>query len=49
MLGANVGAIRANDISRQANGYVQADDDHPSPRTDPDNAERLTGIYGSDA
>jgi hypothetical protein len=47
MLGANVGAIRANDISRQANGYVQADDDHPSPRTDPDNAERLTGIYGS--
>ena len=36
-----MGAICANDFSRQANGYGQADDDHPSPRTDPDEAERL--------
>src|SRR5262249_5866614 len=46
-LGANVGAIRPNDFPRKANGHEQADGDHPSPRTDPDNADRLTGIYGS--
>jgi hypothetical protein len=37
-----------NNFLRQADGYGQADGDHPSPRTDPDNAERLTGICGSD-
>src|SRR5215470_11180743 len=47
-LGANVGAIRANDFPRQANGYGQATDDHPSSWTDLDDAERLTGIYESD-
>ena len=47
-LGASVGAIRANDFPRQANGCGQADGDHASSRTDPDNAERLTGIYGSE-
>ncbi len=45
--GANVGATRANDFPRQANRYGQADSDLPSMRTDPDKAERLTGIYGS--
>jgi hypothetical protein len=44
--GANVGATRANDFPRQANRYGQADGDLPSMRTDPDKAERLTGIYG---
>ncbi|MGN6173669.1 MAG: zinc-binding dehydrogenase [Streptosporangiaceae bacterium] len=46
-LGANVGASRANNFLWQANGSGQADYDRPSPRTDPDDAERLTGIYGS--
>jgi hypothetical protein len=46
-LGANVGATRANNFPRQANGYAQADGDHPSLRANPDNSERLTGIYGS--
>jgi hypothetical protein len=43
-----VGAIRANDFPPQANGYGQADGDHASSRTDPDNAEHQTGIYGSE-
>jgi hypothetical protein len=46
-LGANVGATRANDFLRQANGSGRAHGDRPSPRTDPDDAERLTCIYGS--
>ena len=46
-LGANVGAIRANNFPRQADGHGQATDDHPSSWTNPDDAERLTGIYGS--
>jgi hypothetical protein len=45
-LGANVAATQADDFPRQANGYGQAGDDHASSRTDPDDAERLTGIYG---
>jgi hypothetical protein len=45
-LGASVGATRANDFLRHANRSGQAHDDRPSPRTDPDNPERLTGIYG---
>jgi len=47
-LGANVGATRANNIPRQADRYGQPGRDHPSARTDPDDAERLTGIYGSE-
>ena len=43
-----LGATRANDFMRQSNEYGQARGDHPSSRTDPDNAERLTGIYGSE-
>jgi hypothetical protein len=46
-LGAMSGATRANDFPRQADGSGQADGDHASSRTDPDNAERQTGIYGS--
>ncbi|SRR6266536_880718 len=47
-LGANLGATRANDFPRQANGCGQAGADHASSRTGPDDAERLTGIYGSE-
>jgi hypothetical protein len=43
-----LGAIRVNDFLRHANGSGQADGDHASSRTNPDGAERLTGIYGSD-
>ena len=42
-----LGAIRANDFLRQANEYGHAGGDDASSRTDPDSAERLTGIYGS--
>jgi len=42
-----MGATRMNVFLRQADGYGQADGDHPSPWTDPDDTERLTGIYGS--
>jgi hypothetical protein len=45
--GANGGAIRANDFTRKANGCGQAGGDHASSRTDPDDVERQTGIYGS--
>jgi hypothetical protein len=43
-----VGATRVNDFPHQADGYGQETDDHASSRTDPDDPERLTGIYGSD-
>ena len=43
-----MGAIRANDFRRQANGRGQAGGDHARWRTDPDDDKRLTGIYGSD-
>ena len=42
-----MGAIRLNAFPRRADGYGQAGGDHASSRTDPDNAERLTGICGS--
>jgi hypothetical protein len=42
-----VGAIRANDFPRQANESGRAGGDHASLRTDPDDAERDTGIYRS--
>jgi hypothetical protein len=38
-----MGAIRANDFPRQADGYGQAADDHTRSRTDPNDAERRTG------
>ena len=44
--GANVGATRMNDFTRQADGYGQPGSDHASSRTNPGSAERLTGIYG---
>jgi len=43
-----MGAIRLNAFPRRPDGYGQAGGDHASSRTDPDNAERLTGIYGSE-
>jgi hypothetical protein len=48
-LGAMLGATGANGFLCQANGSGQADSDHASSRTDPNGAEHLTGIYGSDA
>jgi hypothetical protein len=48
-LGAMLGAIGANDFLRPANESGRADCDHARSWTDPDDAERLTGIYGSDA
>ncbi len=48
-MGANVGATRANDFPRQADECGQAAGDHARWRTDPDDAERDTGNYGSDA
>jgi hypothetical protein len=45
-LGASVGATWANGFPRQASGCAQANGDHARSRADPDNAERLTGIYG---
>jgi hypothetical protein len=47
-LGVNAGATRANDLLRQADGSGQAHGDRPSPRTNPDDAERLTCIYVSE-
>ncbi len=38
-------AVRADDFPRQADGYGQVPDDHARSRTDPDDAERRTGIY----
>jgi hypothetical protein len=46
-LGAKVGANRMNDFPRHAYRSGQADGDYARSRIDPDDAERLTGIYGS--
>ena len=35
-------------LTALANEYGHTDGDHASSRTDPDNGERLTGIYGSE-
>jgi hypothetical protein len=43
-----LGATDANDFPRHANGFGQADGGHASLRTDLDDAERRTGIYGSE-
>ena len=45
-MGANLGATRANDFPRQANGFGQPDGDHASSRANPDGTERQAGIYG---
>jgi hypothetical protein len=45
--GANLGANRTNDFPRQTDEHGQAADDHASSRTDPNDAERDTGNYGS--
>src|SRR5215469_8055774 len=45
--GSLLGAPRANDFQQLADGYGQADGDHVSSRTDPDDAERLIGTFGS--
>jgi hypothetical protein len=37
-----------NGLPVQANGYGQPASDHASSRTEPNNAEHLTGIYGSE-
>jgi hypothetical protein len=47
-MGANMGATRANDLPRQADDYGHAYDNLASSRTDPNDAERDTRIYGSD-
>jgi len=47
-MGANVGATRANSFPRQVDEYGQATGDHARSRTGLDDAERLTGIYGSE-
>ena len=46
-MGANVGVTRANDFTYQANDYGHAADNLVSSRTDPNDAERDTGNYGS--
>jgi len=47
-LGANLGATRANDFLREADECGQAAGDHARWRTDPNEAERDTGNYGSE-
>ncbi len=42
--GASVGATRANDIPSRGNGCGLPAGNHPSSRTDPDEAEHDTGI-----
>src|SRR5262245_42677606 len=44
--GSQCGSHLGKRPPRQANGCAQANGDHARSRTDPDNAERLTGIYG---
>jgi len=46
---ANAGASRADDLMRHPNESGQAGGDHASSRTDPNDAGRLTCVYGSDA
>ena len=45
--GDHSGSHQRERLPTQANGCGRADGDHPRPRTDPDDAERLIGIYGS--
>ena len=47
-MGANMGATRANDLPRQADDYGHAYDNLASSRTDPNDAERDAGNYGSE-
>jgi hypothetical protein len=43
-----MGAIRANNFPRHADECGQAAGNHARSQTDPDNAERDTGNYGSE-
>lgn len=43
-----MGATGANDFLRQADERGQTAGNHAMSRTDPHDAERLTGIYGSE-
>ena len=45
-LGATLGATRANDFTRRPYEFGLATGDHARSRTDPDEAEHDTGIYG---
>jgi len=42
----SLGAIRAKDVPRKVYESGRAGGDHARMRTDPDDAERDTGIYG---
>jgi hypothetical protein len=46
--GSQRGSHPGERLPSRADGYGQAIGDHASLRTDPDNPERLTGIYGSE-
>jgi hypothetical protein len=46
--GSQRGSHPGERLRHHANGSVQESGDDASSRTDPDNNERLTGIYGSD-
>jgi hypothetical protein len=46
--GSQRGSHRGERLSRQADESGQAGGDHASSRTDPDDAERDTGNYGSE-
>lgn len=48
-LEAYLGATHANDFPHQTNSYGQTGDCHARSGTDLDGAERLTGVYGSEA
>jgi len=47
--GSQCGSQPDERLPTAVNEPGQARGDHASSRTDPDHAERLTGIYGSDA
>jgi hypothetical protein len=47
-VGANLGATRADDFPCPADECALAAGDHARSRTNPDDAERNTGIYGSE-
>jgi hypothetical protein len=46
--GSQRGSHPGERVPTQANRYGQTARDHPASRTDPNDSERLTGIYGSD-
>jgi len=48
LTGSQLGSHPDERLPTQANGSGQAGGDHASSRTDLDDAERLTGTYGSE-